>query len=131
VHTFKGDGGKTTRPISSPPSAAANRTDLKAEIEAIHYSSAWCHLGNISYRLGQKYNREQAEAAVKDFQPWNDVIGDFHEHLVKRNELDAAKLDIKMGPMLELDAAKETFIGETATPEALALLTRDEVPQAV
>jgi hypothetical protein len=41
-----------------------------------------------------------------------------------------------MGPMLELDAAKETFIGETATPEALALLTREyragyQVPQAV
>jgi hypothetical protein len=72
---------------------------------------------------------------VKDFQPWNDVIADFHEHLVK-NELDATKLDIKMGPMLELDAAKETFIGETATPEALVLLTREyragyEVPQAV
>ena len=52
------------------------------------------------------------------------------------NELDATKLDIKMGPMLELDAAKETFIGETATPEALALLTREyragyEVPQVV
>jgi hypothetical protein len=30
-----------------------------------------------------------------------------------------------MGPMLELDVAKETFIGETATPEALALLTRE------
>ena len=108
---------------------------MKAEIEAIHYSSAWCHLGNLSYRLGQKYNREQAEAAVKDFQPWNDVIADFHEHL-QHNELDAAKLDIKLGPMLELDAVKETFIGDTATPEALALLKREyragyEVPQAI
>ena len=72
---------------------------------------------------------------MKDFQPWNDVIADFHEHLIK-NELDASKLDIKMGPMLEIDAAQETFIGDTATPAALALLTREyrsgfEVPKAV
>ncbi len=41
-----------------------------------------------------------------------------------------------MGPMLEIDSARETFIGDTATPEALALLTREyrsgyAVPQAV
>ena len=110
-------------------------SELKAEVEAIHYSSAWCHLGNISYRLGQKYSRDQAEAAVKDFQPWNDVIGDFHEHL-KKNELDDSKLDIRMGPLLEIDAAKEIFVGDTATPEALALLKREfrkgfEVPESV
>ncbi|MDZ4403337.1 Gfo/Idh/MocA family oxidoreductase [Prosthecobacter sp.] len=135
LHTFKGDGGKTHAANFIAAIRSRKQAELKAEIEAIHYSSAWCHLGNLSYRLGQQYNREQAEAVVKDFQPWNDVIADFHEHL-GRNELDAAKLDIKMGPLLELDAAKETFIGETATPEALALLTREyragyEVPQAV
>lgn len=135
LQTFKGDGGKTHAANFITAIRSRKPTDLKAEVEQIHYSSAWCHLGNISYRLGQKYNREQAEAAVKDFQPWNDVIADFHEHL-KKNELDDSKLDIKMGPMLELDPAKETFIGSTATPEALALLTREyrkgfEVPQQV
>jgi len=63
------------------------------------------------------------------------VIGDFHEHL-KRNELDDSTLDIKIGPMLEIDATKETFTGATATSEALSLLTREyrkgyEVPQQV
>jgi predicted dehydrogenase len=124
LHTFKGDGGKTHAANFIAAVRSRKQDELKAEIEAIHNSSAWCHLANTSFRLGQKYVREQAEAAVKDFQPWNDVIGDFHEHLVK-NELDASTLDIKMGPMLELDVAKETFIGETATPEALALLTRE------
>jgi len=124
LHIFKGDGGKTHAANFITALRSRKSSDLKAEIEAIHYSSAWCHLANISQRLGQKYVREQAEAAVKDFQPWNDVIADFHEHLVK-NELDAATLDIKMGPLLEIDAEKETFTGATATPEALALLTRD------
>jgi hypothetical protein len=85
--------------------------------------------------LGQNYNREQSEAAVKDFQPWNDVIADFHQHL-QNNELDAGKLDIKLGAMLEIDAEKETFVGDTATAEALALLKREyragfEVPETV
>ena len=135
IQTFKGDGGKTHAANFIAAVRSRKASELKAEVEAIHYSSAWCHLGNISYRLGQKYSRDQAEAAVKDFQPWNDVIADFHEHL-KKNELDDSKLDIRMGPMLEIDAQKETFIGETATPEALALLTREfrkgyEVPMNV
>jgi hypothetical protein len=135
IQTFKGDGGKTHAANFIAAVRSRKTSDLKAEVEAIHYSSAWCHLGNISYRLGQKYSRDQAEAAVKDFQPWNDVIADFHEHL-KKNELDDSKLEIRMGPMLEIDAQKETFIGGTATPEALALLTREfrkgyEVPMNV
>lgn len=135
LQTFKGDGGKTHAANFIDALRSRKPEQLKGEIEKIHYSSAWCHLANISQRLGQKYNRAEAEAAVKDFQPWNDVIADFHQHLVN-NELDAATLDIKMGPMLELDVGKETFTGATATPEALALLTREyrtgfEVPKEV
>ena len=135
LRTFQGDGGKTHAANFIDAIRSRKPADLKAEIEAIHYSSAWCHLANISQRLGGSYTREQAEAAVKDFQPWNDVIADFHEHLIK-NELDAAKLDIKLGAMLEIDAAKETFIGASATPDALALLKREyragfEVPEVV
>lgn len=124
LHTFKGDGGKNHAANFIDAVRSRKKEDLKGEIEQIHYSSAWCHLANISQRLGQQYDRAAAEAAVKDFLPWNDVIADFHQHLIN-NQLDAAKLDIKMGPMLELDVAKETFTGTTATPEALALLTRE------
>jgi predicted dehydrogenase len=124
LHTFKGDGGKTHAANFIAAMRSRKPSDLKAEVENIHNSSAWCHLANISYRLGQKYARDQAEAALKDFQPWNDVIADFHDHL-GRNQLDAAALDIKIGPMLDIDPANETFIGPNATPEALALLTRE------
>jgi len=135
LQSFSGDGGKSHAENFIEGLRNRKAASLNGEIEEIHYSSSWCHLGNISWRLGQAYNREQAEAAVKGFQPWNDVIGDFHQHLTN-NELDAAKLDIKFGAMLEIDAEKETFIGESATPEALALLRRDyrsgyEVPTNV
>jgi hypothetical protein len=135
VQAFSGDGGKSHAENFIEAMRNRKKETLKGEIEEIHYSSAWCHLGNISWRLGQNYNREQAEAAVKDFQPWNDVIADFHQHL-QNNELDAGKLDIKMGAMLEIDVEKETFVGDTATAEALALLKREyragfEVPEVV
>ena len=63
------------------------------------------------------------------------MIDDFHKHL-DANEIDPDKSDIKFGSMLEIDAEKETFVGKTATPEALALLTREyrkgfEVPETV
>ncbi len=135
IQSFSGDGGKSHAENFIEAMRNRNKDTLKGEIEEIHYSSAWCHLGNISWRLGQSYNREQAEAAVKDFQPWNDVIADFHQHL-QNNQLDAGALDIKMGAMLEIDAEKETFVGDTATAEALALLKREyragfEVPEVV
>lgn len=124
LQTFKGDGGGGHAENFIEAMRSRKKEQLNGEIEDIHFSSAWCHLGNISWRLGQNYSREQAEAAVKEFQPWNDVIADFHDHL-GRNELDALKLDVKLGAMLELDVAKESFSGATATPEALALLTRE------
>ena len=135
LQSFKGDGGGSHAANFIEALRNRNKDKLNGEIEEIHFSSSWCHLGNISWRLGQQYSRDQAEAAVKEFQPWNDVIADFHDHL-GRNELDAAKLDVKLGAMLELDVEKESFTGASATPEALALLTREyrpgfEVPKAV
>jgi len=135
VAAFQGTGGRDHALNFIEGMRNRKPEHLKGEIEEIHFSSAWCHLGNISWRLSQSYSRDQAEAAVKDFQPWNDVIADFHDHL-QNNELEAGALDIQLGAMLEIDPAAETFVGDTATAEALALLTREyragfEVPDTV
>ena len=124
IAKFSGDAGKNHAQNFFDAMRSRKKEDLKGEVEQIHYSSAWCHLGNVSYRLGTEYNREKAEAAVKDFQPWNDVIGDFHEH-VTANELNLANEKVYIGADLTIDAEKETFTGDSATPEALALLTRE------
>jgi predicted dehydrogenase len=135
IKGFNGDGGGKHAENFIKAVRSRNRAEQNAEIEEIHYSSAWCHLGNISYRLGAEYDREKAEAAIKDFQPWNDMLGDFHAHL-DANGIDPAKADIKLGAALEIDAEKETFVGPTATPAALALLRREyregfAVPESV
>ena len=137
LQSFKGDGGRAHAQNFIDAVRSRKKDDLNAEIEQTHYSSAWCHLGNISWQLGKEksYNRAEAEQSVKDFQPWNDVIGDFHEH-IKANEIDLAKYDVRMGVELQIDAEKETFTGDTATPKALGLLSREyrkgfEVPDKV
>lgn len=120
---FRGDGGGAHAENFINAMRSRNREELNAEIEQIHLSSAWCHLGNISYRLGSAYNREEAEKAVPELGPWKDVIVDFHAHL-QANEIDAAQASIYLGPMLEIDAENETFVGPTASMPALDLLTR-------
>ena len=118
---FKGDAGKKHAKNFFDAMRSRKKEDLKGEIEQIHYSSAWCHLGNLSYRLGSEYSRDKAEASVKNFEPWNDVIGDFHEHLVA-NEIDPKNEKIMLGADLTIDVENETFSGDSATPEALALV---------
>lgn len=129
---------KATAEVPMPPvhsRAVRSRRRIKCQESRTSISPAPGATWAISPESGEAYSRDQAEAAVKEFQPWNDVIADFHDHL-GRNELDAGKLDIKLGAMLELDVANESFTGATATPEALALLTREyragfEVPKEV
>lgn len=124
IRKFKGDGGATHAANFIAAVRSRQTADLKAEIEQIHYSSAWCHLGNISWRLGQGADLGQAKARLQDFQPWQEVVADLPAHLAA-NEVTLRSGDLRIGPMLEIDADRETFTGASATPEALALLRRD------
>ncbi len=135
VAKFSGDGGRSHAANFINAMRSRKTSDLKAEIEQIHYSSAWCHLGNISYRLGQNSDIDQARSRMKDLDQWQEVCGDFSDHM-EANQIALQPGDFRLGPLLEIDVAKETFVGETATPEALALLRREyrkgfEVPDTV
>ncbi len=135
IRRFRGDGGGKHAANFIAALRSRKAADLHAEIEEIHYSSAWCHLGNISWQLGKTYQREEAEERIRDFQPWRDVIEDFHDH-VAANEIDLSAEEVRLGALLEIDERAETFVGESATPEALGLLRREyragyEVPENV
>jgi len=99
--------------------------DLNAPIEQGYWSTAWCHLGNISWRLGRRYSKEEALAQVKGYKPWEEVIEGFHAHL-EANEIDPAKADIKLGAMLEIDPKAECLTGPSATPKAKAVWTGED-----
>ncbi|MGD8786945.1 MAG: hypothetical protein PVJ60_05935, partial [Phycisphaerales bacterium] len=85
-------------------------SDLNADIEKGHISSALCHMANISYRIGTKMSVEEARKKID-----NEYVMDSFERMVehlKVNEVDLEKEPITMGPMLTMDAKKEEFVGE-------------------
>jgi hypothetical protein len=89
----------------------------------------------MSLQLGKAGDYEQAKAQLADFEPWQQVIDDTPAHLAA-NEVTLKAGDLRVGSLLEVDAANETLTGATATPEALALLKRQyragfEVPEMV
>ena len=98
-----------------------SRSDLNADITEAHLSAACCHLGNISYRLG-----EQVPGTTRP-----DVL-DRHEEVAKSWEtitqtvkgtlgLDLSKSTYQLGPMLKFDPQAERFVGNA---QADLLLTR-------
>jgi predicted dehydrogenase len=96
-------------------------SDLNADILEGHLSSALCHTGNISYRLGKTLSPEQLQAAVKDNKDLAESLGRMEEHL-KANNVDSKKYPVALGATLKMDPQTERFIGNS---KANKLLTRE------
>jgi len=97
--------------------------DLNADVEHGHYSSALCHLANISYRLGEQVSFD------KKFKPLGETreVTETFENL--RANLEAVGVDLsetkyQLGRILKFDPGREQFAGFGAKA-ANAFLTRD------
>ncbi|MCA8991894.1 MAG: Gfo/Idh/MocA family oxidoreductase [Planctomycetaceae bacterium] len=94
--------------------------DLNGEILEGHLSSALCHTGAISHRIGQLQTGAQAAAEAKG----NDLLADSFSRMVDHLGANGVAIDspsITVGPWLEMDPKTERFIGNDAANE---LLTR-------
>ena len=97
--------------FNKTPNAAEKADDLNAGVEHGHYSSALCHLANISYRLGERV-------------PFNGkTLGDNREVVETFNNLQEnlrvvgvrlEQTSYQLGRTLTIDRAGERFIGEGA-----------------
>jgi hypothetical protein len=105
--------------------------ELNADILEGHFSSALCHLPNISYRLGRQVSFAELDKEISD----PDLVESLQrmkQHL-KDNGVDLNKTTCRLGKKLDLDPSSETF---TNDKEANQLLTRKprkgfEVPEKV
>ena len=119
VQKFSGGGdhfGNFVKAVRNRDTAALN-----APIVEGHLSSALCHLGNISYRLGEPAvpakeltgllasNKHGVEAVVR-----------YREHL-KANNVDTANAMGRLGRVISIDPKKESITGDA---EAATMLTR-------
>jgi len=121
VRTFP---GKTENHFANFIKAVRSRKmeDLNAPISEGHQSTALCHIGNISYRLGRPAPPTEIRERLSGG-PWRDESLDaferMHRHLGE-NGVDLEKTPLTLGPLLRLDG--ERFTGNA---EANALLTRE------
>jgi hypothetical protein len=95
-------------------------TDLNADILEGHLSSALCHTGNISYRLGKKYSADKIRDRIKSDKVAAESFGRMAEHL-ERNRINLKDPNILLGPVLTMDPKTERFKGNS---EANTMLTR-------
>jgi len=96
-------------------------SDLYADILEGHLSSALCHTGNISYRLGTKKNPNEIREALKDDKGMAESFDRMADHLAK-NDVDITKDQLALGVPLKMDGKTERFLGNDA---ANAMLTRN------
>jgi predicted dehydrogenase len=106
--------------------------DLNADILEGHLSSALCHLGNISYRLGQEQPFGQTPKAFAEDKYAGEAFERMEQHL-KDNKISLDGLQCRVGRKLAVEPTKECFAGDK---EADAMLTREyrkgfEVPEKV
>jgi len=101
--------------------------DCNADVEVGHYSSALCHLSNISYHLGEQMPFNKKTQRLGDNEQ---VVASFET--VKANcaavGVDLAETTYRLGRTLTLDPQSERFLGDK---EADALLTRNYRPPYV
>lgn len=95
-------------------------TDLNADIAEGYLSSALCHTGNISYRLGSKKSPGEIREKLQSNNAALETFGRMQEHL-KANGVDLDKDKLTFGEFLTMDPKTERF---TNSREADAQLTR-------
>jgi predicted dehydrogenase len=97
------------------------KEDLNGDILEGHLSSALCHLGNISYRLGVEQPFSKPAQAFGDDKAAYEALARMEEHL-KEDKVPLDSTNYHVGRRLTFDPQAERFVNDK---EADALLTRE------
>jgi len=101
-----------------------NRADLHADILEGHQSTALCHIGNISWRLGHLASPQEIQEALGKAKVHENVRETFDhtvEHL-RENNVDLEETKLTLGALLHPDPEREAFVNNAP---ADAFLTRE------
>jgi predicted dehydrogenase len=124
VKEFKGGGDHFANFVGAVRSR--NNAELNADILEGHLSSALCHLGNISYRLGEKLTPGEVKERLQHVGSKAEALETFDrftQHLTD-NQVDLGSAKLHFGPYLTLDSKMEQFVGE-GSQAANPMLTRE------
>jgi hypothetical protein len=96
------------------------QSDLTADILEGHYSSALCHLANVSYRLGSEVPFRPLPEFGTDF-ACKETFEKMEQHLVSTVNIKLDSDRLRFGRTLMLDASGEGVLGDS---QAGSLMTR-------
>lgn len=97
--------------------------DLNGDILEGHLSSALCHLGNISYRLGEQVSVKETERRLEGNDEALETLERTINHLAD-NGVAPEKTKLGFGAHLKIDGKKEVFTGSLAA-KAAPMLSRE------
>src|SRR5262249_40254979 len=119
IRSFKAGGDHFGNFIQAVRSRKAS--ELNADILEGHLSSALCHLGNISYRLGTLQPFSKQAKAFGDDKEAKETFARMEEHL-KENDVPLDSASYRVGRRLAINPKTESFVNDS---EADPFLTRD------
>jgi predicted dehydrogenase len=110
IKQFVGSGGVVEHAMNFIQTIRSRKIkSLAGDIEEGHISSALCHLGNISYRLGTDIERKTVVGQIAGRDWEEDVFSKFCTHL-ESNGVSLVNQNIRMGPKLEMEPDTESLI---------------------
>jgi hypothetical protein len=118
IKQFKGDGGSDHHANFIEAVRQRKSEVLNAPIRQGHISSAVCHLGNLSFRLGADASRREILEKIGDLKLAREIFERIGKHLAA-NEVDLNKTPMKLGPWLTIDRQRDTIThcdGKNAGP---------------
>ncbi|MBW3623863.1 MAG: Gfo/Idh/MocA family oxidoreductase [Armatimonadetes bacterium] len=119
VMEFKGGGNHFRNFLDAVRSRRAE--DLNAPIRDGYLSSALCHLGNISYRVGKPASFKQSPKSIAERKEMKEAFERMQSHLAE-NGVDLDVTAYQLGPVLRFDPNRERFRDHR---QANALLSRE------
>lgn len=120
VEASRGPGGNNHFANFIAAVKSREKNDLNADILEGHYSSALCHLANISYRLSKAVPFNTQSRPFGDCEVMAETFDRTREHLAEGNGLKLDELEYQLGPSLTFDPKSERFVD---APDADQLLT--------
>lgn len=108
IREFKGGGDHYGNFLEAVKSR--NRKAQRADILEGHLSSALCHLGNISYRLGKTQHNTAKVEGFEENEASMETYNRFQAHLAG-NGVNLNEVAFTVGPKLKIDGRRESFIG--------------------
>jgi len=86
---------------------------LRSHVQVGHHTTGWCNLANIAFQSGKTFSHADAKQIQDSSGGWQSLVEDM-EQLLGAHDIDIESAQIKLSPVLEVNANSEKFIGDNA-----------------